>query len=157
MLTGDNAGVARAVAHAAGLEEYRADLLPDQKLEIVREYQKQIGPVGMLGDGVNDAPALAGANVGIVMGAAGSDTAMETADVALMADDLTRLPFLIRLSRRTHGVIRQNIAFSLATKGVLLASAVTVGLPLWLAVMGDVGVSLLVTLNALRLRGGLGA
>ncbi len=152
MITGDNAHSAATAAAAVGLSNWSARMLPDQKLEYVRETQRKYGPVGMIGDGINDAPALAAADVGIAMGAAGSDTAMETADIALMGDDLTRLPFLIRLSRRTTAIIRQNIAFSLATKLGLIAAAVTVGLPLWLAVAGDVGVSLLVTLNALRLR-----
>jgi len=152
LLTGDNVHAARSAAEAAGIREFKAGLLPEQKLELVREYRRRFGPVGMVGDGINDAPALAAADVGFVMGAVGSDTALETADVALMADDLTRLPFLIRLSRRTHAVIRQNVAFSLGTKAALLVAAVVVGIPLWLAVAGDVGVSLLVTLNALRLR-----
>lgn len=151
MLTGDNAHVARGVAEAVGLQEFKANLLPEQKLALVKEYQRTHGSVGMVGDGINDAPALAAANVGIVMGAAGSDTAIETADIALMGDDLTRLPFLIRLSRRTRAIIRQNVAFSLGTKLLLLLAAMFVGIPLWLAVLGDVGVSLLVTLNALRL------
>lgn len=151
MLTGDNAYVARSVAGAVGIKHFKAQLLPDQKLNLVREYQRQYGTVGMVGDGINDAPALAASNVGIVMGAAGSDTAIETADVALMGDDLTRLPYLVRLSRRTRAIIRQNIAFSLITKALLVLAAVFINLPLWLAVLGDVGVSLLVTLNALRL------
>jgi Cd2+/Zn2+-exporting ATPase len=152
MVTGDNERAAAAIAKSVGLREWSAGLLPERKLEIVREVQSRHGVVGMIGDGINDAPALAAANVGIVMGAAGSDTAMETADIALMGDDLTRLPFLIRLSRRASAIIRQNIAFSLATKLALVVAAVTVGVPLWLAVVGDMGVSLLVTANALRLR-----
>jgi Zn2+/Cd2+-exporting ATPase len=152
IVTGDNARAAAAAAQASGVGEWQAGLLPEEKQDLVRRYQSEVGPVGMIGDGVNDAPALAAANVGIVMGAAGSDTAIETADVALMSDDLSRLPALIRLSRRTQAIIRQNIAFSLVTKLGLIVAAVAVGLPLWLAVMGDVGVSLLVTLNALRLR-----
>jgi Zn2+/Cd2+-exporting ATPase len=152
IVTGDNARAAAAAAEASGVEAWQAGLLPEEKQDLVRRYQAEVGPVGMVGDGINDAPALAAANVGIVMGAAGSDTAIETADVALMSDDLTRLPTLVRLSRRTQAVIKQNIAFSLATKLGLVVAAVTVGLPLWLAVVGDVGVSLLVTLNALRLR-----
>lgn len=154
MLTGDNVYVAQDVASAAGLKEFKANLLPDQKQALVQEYQWRYGKVGMVGDGINDAPALAAADVGIVMGAMGSDTAMETADIALMGDELSRLPYLIRLSRRTMAVIRQNIAFSLVTKAVLLVAAVFVGLPLWLAVLGDVGVSILVTLNAMRLMDG---
>lgn len=151
MLTGDHAQVAQAVAAAVGLNEVQAGLLPEQKLSHVRQYQQECGVVGMVGDGINDAPALAAADVGIVMGAAGSDIAMETADVVLMRDDLARLPYLIRLSRRTRTIMRQNVAFSLLTKGLLLTTAVVSGVPLWLAVLGDVGVSLIVTLNALRL------
>jgi Cd2+/Zn2+-exporting ATPase len=142
------------VAEAAGLKQFKANLLPDQKQALVREYQRRYGKVGMVGDGINDAPALAAADVGIVMGAIGSDTAMETADIALMGDELTLLPYLIRLSRRTLSIIRQNILFSLGTKAILLVTATFVGLPLWLAVLGDVGVSLLVTLNAMRLMDG---
>ncbi len=151
ILTGDNKYVAQAVARDTDLTDVRAALLPDQKMAIVREFQAVYGTVGMVGDGINDAPALAAADVGIVMGAAGSDTAIETADVALMGDDLTRLPYAIRLGRSANAVIRQNVAFALGSKAVLLIAAVTTGLPLWLAVVGDVGVSLAVTLNALRL------
>lgn len=154
MLTGDSEPVARSIAASAGLTEYAAALLPEQKLDRLREYREELGVVAMVGDGVNDAPALAGADVGIVMGAAGSDTAMETADVVLMSDDLSRLPFLLALSRRTRRIIQQNVAFSLGTKALLLVVAIISGIPLWLAVIGDVGVSLLVSLNALRLRQG---
>jgi Cd2+/Zn2+-exporting ATPase len=152
IITGDNARVAEAVGTSAGIDKVHASLLPEDKLRLVNEYRERYGAVGMVGDGVNDAPALAAANVGIAMGAAGSDTAMETADIALMGDDLSRLPALISLSRRTRAIMQQNIVFSLATKLGLIVAAVTVGLPLWLAVVGDVGVSLVVTLNALRLR-----
>ncbi len=152
MLTGDNVHVAAQVAEKAGISEFKACLLPDEKLALVRDYQQQHGPVAMVGDGINDAPALAAANVGIAMGAAASDTALETADVALLGQDLSPLPYLIGLSRRTHTIVKQNIAVALATKGALIVAAIVVGLPLWLAVVGDVGVSLLVTANALRLR-----
>lgn len=153
MLTGDNASIAKTIAETAGLTDWKAGLLPEDKLALVKEQHQRFERVGMVGDGVNDAPALAAADIGIAMGAAGNDTAMETADIALLSEDLLRLPALIRLSRRTSHIIRQNIAFSLTTKLGLIIAAVTVGLPLWLAVAGDVGVSLLVTLNALRLRG----
>jgi Cd2+/Zn2+-exporting ATPase len=151
MLTGDNERVAQSVARTAGLTDVQAGLLPDEKLEIVRQFRERVGDVGMIGDGINDAPALATATVGFAMAAAGSDTAIETADVALMGNDLSRLPDLIRLSRRAAAVIRQNIAFSLLTKLGLIAAAVTLGVPLWVAVGGVVGVSLIVTLYALRL------
>lgn len=151
MLTGDNARVAADAAERIGLDEFKAGLLPDQKLALVRAYRERFGPVAMVGDGINDAPALAAADVGIATGAAATDAAIETADVAVMGAGLGRLPYLFALSRRTRAVMRQNVAFSLATKGLLLVAAVSVGVPMWLAVAGDVGVSLLVTLNALRL------
>ncbi len=151
MLTGDNTRVAAQVAQAAGLEEYEGNLLPDRKLQHIHFLQHRYGRVAMVGDGVNDAPALAAADVGIAMGVAGSDTALEAADVALMRDDLSRLPFLIKLSRSTRTIVRENVAISLVTKAALLVSAIMATLPLWLAVLGDVGVALLVTLNALRL------
>jgi Cd2+/Zn2+-exporting ATPase len=151
MLTGDNTRAAKAVAQQVGIQEVCAQLLPEEKLTLVRTYRERYGLVGMVGDGINDAPALAAADVGIVMGAAGSATAMETADIALMSDNLSLLPYLIRLSRRMRAIVRQNVAFALLTKGLLLLIAVVAGIPLWLAVFGDVGVSLVVTLNALRL------
>ncbi len=151
LLTGDNVHSAQAVADTVGLKEMKANLLPEDKLGIIRELQRTYSTVAMVGDGINDAPALSAANVGVVMGGIGSDIAMETADVALMGDNLTQLGDLIRLSRRTISIIRQNVAFSLATKGVLLAVAVIIPIPLWIAVMGDSGVSLLVIANALRL------
>ncbi|MDS0474172.1 heavy metal translocating P-type ATPase [Natrinema sp. 1APR25-10V2] len=162
MLTGDNEGTARAVAEQVGIDEYHAELLPEEKLEWIRRLDGEArsasgetddaGSVAMLGDGINDAPALATADIGIAMGAAGTDTALETADVALMGDDLTRLPYLYRLSRTANGVIRQNIWASLAVKAVL-----AVGAPLGLVtvihavVVGDMGMSLGVTGNAMRL------
>lgn len=152
IVTGDNARVAGAVASAAGIRAVHAGLLPDEKLALLHEYRDRYGAVGMIGDGINDAPALASADVGFAMAVSGSDTAIETADVALMSSDLARVPYLVRLSRHMSSIIRQNIAFSLTTKLALVAIAVTIGLPLWLAVAGDVGVSLIVTLNALRLR-----
>ena len=151
MLTGDNAGTARAIATEVGVDDYRAELLPEEKLDAIRELGSD-GPVAMVGDGINDAPALAVADVGIAMGAAGTDTALETADVALMGDDLSRLPYLHRLSRTANGVIRQNIGSSLAVKAVLAAGApfgvVTV---IHAVVIGDMGMSLAVTGNAMRL------
>jgi Cd2+/Zn2+-exporting ATPase len=152
ILTGDNPYAAQSVAAAVGISDVHSRLRPDDKLRLVQTYRAQYGSVGMLGDGINDAPALAAADIGIVLGAVGNETAMETADIALMSDNLNHLPYLIRLSRRTRNIIRQNVVFSLLTKGLLLITAMVSGVPLWLAVLGDVGVSLIVTLNALRLR-----
>ncbi len=153
MLTGDNEGTAQAVASAAGVDEFRAGLLPEQKVEEVERLLAQYGKVAMVGDGINDAPALARATVGIVMGAAGSDAALETADIALMADDLTKLPFTIRLSRRALSIIRQNVAFALLIKVAFLVLAVAGVATLWMAVFADMGASLLVTLNGMRVLG----
>ncbi|WP_254767802.1 heavy metal translocating P-type ATPase [Salinilacihabitans rarus] len=154
MLTGDNEGTARAIAERVGIEEYHAELLPEEKLEWISrlEADEEDGGVTMVGDGINDAPALATATVGVAMGAAGTDTALETADVALMSDDLTRLPYLYDLSRRANGVIRQNIWSSLAVKAVLAAGA-PIGLVtvIHAVVIGDMGMSLGVTGNAMRL------
>jgi Cd2+/Zn2+-exporting ATPase len=151
MLTGDNERVAAAVALSSGLTEYRARLLPEQKMDAIREMRSKYGTVAMVGDGVNDAPALALADLGVAMGAAGSDTALETADVALMAPDLRALPGFFALGRRTVAVIRANVVFSVVTKAAVLVLAVAGYAPLWLAVFADMGVSLLVTLNGLRL------
>ena len=158
MLTGDNEGTARAIASEVGIDEYHAELLPDEKLEWIQRLEDEYGGgddrahVAMVGDGINDAPALATASVGIAMGAAGTDTALETADVALMGDDLTRLPYLYELSGKANGVIRQNVWSSLAVKAVLAAGApfgiVTV---IHAVVIGDMGMSLGVTGNAMRL------
>ena len=151
MLTGDNPAVAERVARAAGVDEFQAGLLPHQKVEAVGMLLERYGTVAMVGDGVNDAPALARASVGIAMGAVGSDVALETADVALMGDDLWGLLRAVRLGRRVVAVIRQNVAFSLATKAAFLALAVAGVATLWMAVFADVGVSLLVILNGMRL------
>jgi Cd2+/Zn2+-exporting ATPase len=150
MLTGDAERVARAVARDTGVDDYRAGLLPEDKLDAIRELQRD-GAVAMVGDGVNDAPALAAADVGIAMGAAGSDVALESADVALMTDELDRLPLAIAHSRRTLRVIRQNVVASLAVKGVFVVLAPLGLATLVMAVAADLGMSLLVTLNALRL------
>ena len=152
MLTGDNERTARAIADAVGIDDVRADLLPDEKVEAVRSLGEGDATVAMVGDGVNDAPAMAAADVGVAMGAAGTDAAIETADVALLGDDLLKLPYLHRLSRRANRVIRQNVFASLAVKAVL-----AVGAPLGVVsviaaiVVGDMGMSLGVTGNALRL------
>ncbi len=152
MLTGDHPATARAIAREVGVDQVEAGLMPEEKVAAVEELERRWGAVAMVGDGVNDAPALAVATVGIAMGAAGSDAAMETADVALMGDDLERLPYLSRLSHRSRSVIRENIATAILVKSIL-ALGVPLGLvPLVVAVLvGDLGVSLVVTLNALRL------
>lgn len=150
MLTGDNTGTARAVAEQLGVVEFRAELLPDDKVRIVREMEAGGERVAFVGDGVNDAPALATATVGLAMGAAGTDVALETADIALMGDDLSRLPFAMRLSRRTLAIIKQNIWFSIAIKGMFLVLALFGYATLWMAVASDMGASLLVIANGLR-------
>lgn len=152
MLTGDNAGTARAVAAQVGVDEHYAELLPDDKVRLVRELEAKGQKVAFVGDGVNDAPALAAATVGIAMGAAGTDVALETADIALMGDDLLKLPYAIRLSRRTLRIIKQNITVSLAIKAVFLVLAVGGWATLWMAVAADMGGSLLVVANGLRAR-----
>ena len=154
MLTGDNRATAEAIARETGVDEVRAELLPADKVAAVEDLVARHGAVAMVGDGVNDAPAMARANLGIAMGAIGSDAAIETADVALMSDDIAKLPWLVRHSRATLRIIRQNIGFSVAIK--LLFTGLTVaGLAsLWGAIAADVGASLLVVLNGLRLLGG---
>ncbi|MCL7451610.1 MAG: cadmium-translocating P-type ATPase [Anaerolineae bacterium] len=151
MLTGDNEATAQAVGKAAGVDALQADLLPQQKVAAIERLLERYGAVAMVGDGVNDAPALARATVGIAMGAAGTDTALETADVALMADDLTKLPFAVRLSRRSRKIIQQNVALSLGIKAVFLALALAGVATLWMAVFADMGASLIVTFNGMRL------
>lgn len=151
MLTGDNESTARAIATKSGVDDFRADLLPEDKVDAIKDLLAEHGKVAMVGDGVNDAPAMAISTVGIAMGAAGTDTALETADIALMADDLTKLTDTIRLSRKTLDIIKQNIAFALIVKGLILLLVIPGWLTMWLAVIGDMGSSLLVTLNAMRL------
>jgi Cd2+/Zn2+-exporting ATPase len=153
MLTGDNERTAHLIAAQAGVDEVRARLLPQAKVKAVEELQDQYGRLAMVGDGVNDAPAMARATVGIAMGAAGTDAALETADIALMADDLSRLPFTIGLSRRALRIIQSNIALSLLVKALFLVMAVSGLATLWMAVFADMGMSLLVTLNGLRMLG----
>jgi Cd2+/Zn2+-exporting ATPase len=152
MLTGDNEGTARAIAEAVGVDDHRAELLPEDKVDAIEALRAEYGTVAMVGDGINDAPALATADVGVAMGAAGTDTAIETADIALLGDDLGNLPYLYDLAHRSVGVIRQNVWGSLGVK-----AALAVGIPLGLVsvvtavVAGDVGMTVLVTGNALRL------
>ena len=152
LLTGDNERTARAVAAEVGADEVHAGLLPDDKVRLVRALEARGERVVFVGDGVNDAPALAAAHVGVAMGAAGTDVALETADVALMADDLERLSFAVRLSHKTLGIVQQNIAVSLAIKAVFLVLAATGWATLWMAVAADMGGSLLVVANGLRAR-----
>ncbi|HYL80293.1 MAG TPA: heavy metal translocating P-type ATPase, partial [Candidatus Acidoferrum sp.] len=151
LLTGDNRAVAEAIAREVGADTVRAEVLPDGKLEAVRALRTEYGSLAMVGDGVNDAPALAASSVGIAMGVVGSDVALETADVALMTDDLSKLPFLLHLGRTAVRVIRQNITFALVVKAVAIAAVFPGWLTLWLAVLGDMGASVLVTLNGMRL------
>jgi len=151
MLTGDNLGTAEAIAGRLGIDEYLADLLPEDKVEQVRQLTGRYDTVAMVGDGVNDAPALAAASIGIAMGAAGTDQALETADVALMGDELSQLPFAVRLGQRAVQTIKQNISLSLAIKALFLALAIPGYATLWMAVGADMGASLLVVFNGLRL------
>jgi Cd2+/Zn2+-exporting ATPase len=151
MLTGDHERTAARVAEELGVDEYYAELLPQQKHECVRSLSRRHGAVLMVGDGVNDAPAIAAADVGIAMGAAGSDVALETADVALMSDELLRVPYAIRLARATLRNVRMNVAISLALKAAFLVMAVSGAATLWMAVLADTGASVIVVGNALRL------
>ncbi|MBI4317339.1 MAG: cadmium-translocating P-type ATPase [Chloroflexi bacterium] len=151
MLTGDNEVTARAIANQLGIDEFRAGLMPEGKVEAMKELIGRYGKVAMIGDGVNDAPALATATVGAAMGTAGSDAALETADIALMADDLSKVPYVIDLSRRTLAIIKQNIIFALLVKTVFLGLVFPGWLTLWLAVVGDMGTSLIVIANGMRL------
>ncbi len=151
MLSGDNRGTAEAVGKQAGVDEIHAELLPEDKVRVLGEIIARHGPTAMIGDGVNDAPALARADLGIAMGAMGSDAALETADIALMGDDLTRLPWLVRHSRRIRSVIHQNIAASLLVKAAFVILSFAGVASLWGAIAADTGMSLLVVLNAMRL------
>ncbi|MCA0970443.1 cadmium-translocating P-type ATPase [Halobacillus litoralis] len=151
MLTGDNEGTAKKISSEAGVDRYFAELLPEDKVEAVKTLQREGKQVAMVGDGINDAPALATADLGIAMGGAGTDTAMETADVVLMADNLEKLPHTIRLSRKALAIIKQNVWFSLLTKLAALLLIFPGFLTLWMAVISDTGAALLVILNSMRL------
>ena len=151
MLTGDNQATANAIAHEAGIAEARGNLLPQDKLDAIKLLQAQHGMTAMTGDGINDAPALAQADIGVAMGAAGTDTAMEAADVVVMNDDLRRIAETVRLSKATHAVLWQNIVLALGIKGVFLVLAVFGNASMWMAVFADMGASLLVVGNGLRL------
>jgi Zn2+/Cd2+-exporting ATPase len=151
MLTGDNQATAEAIGQSVGVGEIQAELLPQNKLEFIKQLRNDGSAVAMVGDGINDAPALAASTVGIAMGGAGSDTALETADIALMADDLRKLPFMIKLSRQTLQIIKQNITLALFIKVLALVLVIPGWLTLWIAIFADMGATMIVTLNSLRL------
>ena len=151
MLTGDNSATARTIAAHAGIDEAQGNLLPEDKLTAIQGLQRKHGATAMIGDGINDAPALAQADIGFAMGGAGTDTAMEAADVVIMNDDLRRIPETIRLSRKTHAVLWQNISLALGIKAVFLVLALFGSATMWMAVFADLGATLLVVLNGLRL------
>lgn len=154
ILTGDNEVTAESVAKAVGADEVRAELLPEDKLHAVEELVQRSGPTAMVGDGINDAPALAAATLGIAMGSEGTDVAIETADIALMSDNLMKLPWLIRHSHRTLNIVKQNIVFALGVKLFFMSLALAKIATLWMAIAADMGTSLLVISNALRLLDG---
>ena len=154
MLTGDNAATAKTIAAEAGIDDARGNLLPEDKLTVIKEMQRLQGVTGMTGDGINDAPALAQADIGFAMGGAGTDIAMEAADVVIMNDDLRRVPATIELSRRTHSVLWQNITIALGIKAVFMVLALFGSATMWMAVFADMGATLLVVGNGLRLMKG---
>ncbi len=161
MISGDNHKTAQLIAAAVGVDEFHSELLPGDKVRLVTELKAQFGGIAMVGDGINDAPALAAATVGMAMGAMGSDAAIETADIALMSDDLAKIPWLIRHSRKTMAVIRQNVFFALLVKCLFLGMAAAGVATLWEAIAADMGASLIVIFNGLRMlritgRGGNG-
>ncbi|KMK76310.1 heavy metal translocating P-type ATPase [Alkalihalobacillus pseudalcaliphilus] len=151
MLTGDNQGTANAIGNHVGVSNVQAELMPEDKLNFIKQLRAKYGKVAMVGDGVNDAPALAASTVGIAMGGAGTDTALETADVALMGDDLRKLPFTVKLSRKALNIIKANIAFAISIKFIALLLVIPGWLTLWIAILSDMGATLLVALNSMRL------
>jgi Cd2+/Zn2+-exporting ATPase len=152
LLTGDNHASAAAMASLVGISEIHAGLLPEDKIDFVERLRRETGgPVALVGDGINDAPALASADLGIAMGDGGTDVAVETADVALLADDLTRIPWLVRHSRRVVRLIRANIIFALSVKAAFVALTALGAASLWAAIAADMGASLAVIANSLRL------
>ena len=151
MLTGDNHSTAAAISEHVGVTDVQSELMPEDKLNVINKLKEKYKHVGMVGDGVNDAPALAASTVGIAMGGAGTDTALETADVALMGDDLRKLPFTVKLSRKTLNIIKANITFAIAIKVLALLLVIPGWLTLWIAILSDMGATILVALNSLRL------
>jgi Cd2+/Zn2+-exporting ATPase len=151
MISGDNRKAAELIAKEVGVDEFHPELLPEDKVRLVSEIKTKYGGVAMVGDGVNDAPALAAATVGIAMGAMGSDAAIETADIALMSDDLSKIPWLIGHSRKAMAVIRQNVFFALFVKSAFICLAAAGLATLWEAIAADMGASLVVIFNGLRL------
>jgi Cd2+/Zn2+-exporting ATPase len=151
LISGDNERVVSAMAQSLGMTDYYAGMLPDQKVDAVKNIMSRYGKTAMVGDGINDAPALASATIGIAMGVAGTDTAIETADIALMSDDLLKLPFLIQVARKTLTTVKTNIYFSMVVKAAFIMAVFFGVANLWMAVAADTGTSLLVTLNGMRL------
>jgi Cd2+/Zn2+-exporting ATPase len=151
MLTGDNEATAKNISQRIGIKKYFAELMPDEKLTIIRKLKEEYDTVAMIGDGVNDAPALALADVGISLGSAGTDTAIETADIVLMSDDLSKLSYAMNLSKRALRIIKQNVVFSLVVKFAAVLLVFPGLLTLWIAVLADTGAALVVIFNGMRL------